>query len=171
MKKTILFLSIAVASGALFINVYNSVVDAASWGSQIPESLETARKYYSTFTPATFLRVFSPLNQVLALLALILFWRSAQTVRKYLGIALVMYIATDALTFGYFYPRINIMFETGTDVKVLTQAWQEWNAMNWVRSLVILTGVFFSSLSMHKIYSHPKSESKNTRQASGMLTR
>jgi hypothetical protein len=152
MKNTILFLSIAVASGALFINVYNSVVDAASWGSHIPESIETARQYYSTVTPATFLRVFSPLNQILALLALILFWKAAPSVRKYLGIALVMYIVTDVLTFGYFYPRIAIMFETGTDIKDLTQAWQEWDAMNWVRSFVILVGVFFSSLSLHKIY-------------------
>jgi hypothetical protein len=152
MKKSILFLSIAVASGALFTNVYNSVVDAASWGSHIPESIETARQYYSTYTPGTFFRVFSPLNQVLALLALILFWRSAPTVRKYLSIAMIMYIATDALTFGYFYPRNAIMFETGTNVEALTQAWQEWSAMNWVRSLVILVGVIFSILSLHKIY-------------------
>jgi hypothetical protein len=152
MKNTILFLSIAVASGALFINVYNSVVDAASWGSHIPESLEIARKYYSTVTPATFLRVFSPLNQVLAFLALIFFWRRAPAVRIYLGIALAMYVATDALTFGYFYPRIAIMFGTGTDVEVLTKAWQEWNAVNWLRSLVILIGVFFSTFSLHKVY-------------------
>jgi hypothetical protein len=152
MKKTILFLSIAVASGALFINVYNSVVDAASWGSHMPESIDTARQYYSTVTPATFLRVFSPLNQLLGLLALLVFWKTVPTVRKYLGIALVMYIATDALTFGYFYPRIAIMFETGTSVEELSQAWKEWSAMNWVRSLVILVGVFFSSLSLHKTY-------------------
>jgi hypothetical protein len=151
-KNILLFLSITVASGAFFINVYNSVVDAASWGSHIPESLETARQYYSTYTPATFLRVFSPLNQLLALLALIVFWKSTPAVRKYLGIALVMYIVTDVLTFGYFYPRIAIMFETGTDVTALTQAWKEWSAMNWVRSLVILVGVFFSSLSLHRIY-------------------
>jgi len=152
MKKTILFLSIAVASGALFINVYNSVVDAASWGSHLPESIETARHYYSTVTPATFLRVFSPLNQILGLLALLVFWKTAPDIRKYLGIALVMYIATDALTFGYFYPRISIMFETGTSVSELSQAWKEWSAMNWVRSLIILVGVFFSSLSLHKTY-------------------
>jgi len=152
MKKIILFLSIAVASGALFINVYNSVVDAASWGSHIPESIETARQYYSTVTPATFLRVFSPLNQLLGMLALILFWRTSPSVRKYLATALVMYVITDVLTFGYFYPRIGIMFETGTNVEVLTQAWQEWNAMNWVRSFIILVGVTLSTLSLHKIY-------------------
>ncbi len=151
-KNIILFLSISVASGALFINVYNSVVDATSWGSHIPESIETARQYYSTVTPATFLRVFSPLNQVLALLALIVFWKSAPVVRKPLGIALAMYIATDVLTFGYFYPRIAIMFETGKTVETLTQAWQEWSVMNWVRSLIILVGIFFSCLSLHKIY-------------------
>jgi hypothetical protein len=152
MKNSILFLSIAVASGALFINVYNSVVDATSWGSRIPESLVTARQYYSVVTPATFLRIFSPINQVLALLSLIMFWKSVTGVRKYLIIALVMYVVTDALTFGYFYPRISIMFGTGTDVEMLTKAWQEWSAMNWVRSFIIMVGLYFSCLSLHRIY-------------------
>jgi len=152
MRKFILFLSIAVASGALFINVYNSIVDAVAWGHHIPDSIVTARKYYEVTTPATFLRVFSPLNQILALLAVILFWKSAPTVRKFLIAALIMYIATDALTFGYFYPRIAIMFEGVSANELLTLAWREWSAMNWVRSLIILIGVGFSCLSLHKIY-------------------
>jgi hypothetical protein len=151
-KKLILFLSIAVASGALFINVYNSVVDAVAWGHHIPESLFTARKYYEVTTPATFLRVFSPLNQILAVLAVILFWKSAPAVRKLLIAALVMYVAIDALTFGYFYPRISIMFESVSSTEVFTQAWTEWSAMNWARSAILLIGVVFSSLSLHKIY-------------------
>lgn len=151
-KKIILFLSMTVASGALFINVYNSVVDAVAWGHHIPESLYTARKYYEVTTPATFLRVFSPLNQVLALLAIILFWKSVPSVRKYLIAALIMYAATDVLTFGYFYPRISIMFEGISSNEAFTQAWREWSSMNWIRSAVLLMGVVFSGLSLHKIY-------------------
>lgn len=154
-RKLILYLSIVVASGALFINVYNSVVDAASWGHNIPESIYTARKYYEVTTPATFLRVFSPLNQILGLLAAILFWKSSRAIRLLLVTALAFYIATDALTFGYFYPRIAIMFEGSLDTTSLTQAWREWSDMNWVRSFILATGVFLSSTALHKVYKQP----------------
>jgi hypothetical protein len=151
-KKIILFLSIAVASGALFINVYNSIVDAPAWGHNIPESIYDARKYYDVTTPATFLRVFSPLNQLIAVVAVVLFWRTSVQIRTLLFVSLLMYVITDALTFGYFYPRIAIMFDSNLGASAMTQAWQEWSNMNWIRSLVLLVGVVCSSIATHKIY-------------------
>jgi len=58
------------------------------------------------------------------------------------------------LTFAYFYPRNDIMFRTAqlADVDTLKKAWAEWDMMNWVRSAVLLMGLFFSCLSLHKIY-------------------
>jgi hypothetical protein len=152
-KKVILFLSIALGSGILVTNIYTSVVDARSWGSNIPESLETARTYFSVVNPGTFFRVASPLNQVLALVALVLFWKPVPLVRKSLAIALVLYILTDVFTFAYFYPRNDIMFISGTDTRIMSEAWSEWNAMNWLRSLLIFAGVCFSFVSLDKIYS------------------
>lgn len=63
MKTTILFASISLASGLLLINVYNSLIDTKSWGSNIPGSIATAREYYKAVNPGNFYRLFSPLTR------------------------------------------------------------------------------------------------------------
>jgi hypothetical protein len=152
-QKIVLFLSITVASGILVTNIYTSIVDATSWGSNIPESIHAARSYFKVVDPGTFFRVASPLNQVLALLALVLFWKSVPSARMFLGIALGCYVLTDVFTFAYFYPRNDIMFVKGTDPALMSKAWSEWNAMNWVRSLIIFAGVCASFVSLDTVYS------------------
>jgi Domain of unknown function (DUF1772) len=151
-KNIFLFLSIIISSGLLLTNIYTSVVDATSWGSNIPVSIEAARKYFSVVNPGTFFRIFSPVNQLLALVSLILFWRSGAPVRSYLGIAFAFYLITEAFTFGYFYPRNAIMFGTSTDVELIKQAWSEWNMMNWLRSALLGVGVCFSCLGLNSAY-------------------
>jgi len=154
MKIVIVFISIIVASGILFTNLYTSFVDAKSWGGDLPGSIETARNYFKNVNPGDYFRVVSPLCQVIALIALILFWKSSPSIRLYLGIALVLYVIGDLMTFAYFYPRNDIMFKTAslTDVELLKKTLSEWTSMNWVRSLVVATGLFFSCLSLHKLY-------------------
>ena len=143
-----------VASGLLFTNVYTSIVDATSWGSDIPNSIGTAREYFKVVNPGNFFRLFSPVNQVLGLLVLILFWKSTPTIRLYLGIAFALYVLSDAFTFAFFYPRNEIMFETAalTEVDKLRKAWSEWNSMNWVRSALMLAGIVFSGLALNGWY-------------------
>jgi hypothetical protein len=157
MKNFILFASIIMAGGLLFVNIYTSLVDARSWGSNIPNSIATAREYYKVVNPGNFFRIFSPANQLLALLVLILFWKMSPAVRLYLGVAFVLYVLADVLTFAFFYPRNDIMFKTAqlTDVDTLKKVWAEWSAMNWIRSLIIMIGLFFSFLSLHKILHIP----------------
>lgn len=154
MKTIILFISIGIASGLLFVNVYTSLVDAKSWSSDIPNSIATTREYFKSVSPANFFRLFSPINQVLGLLVLILFWKTSPSIRLCLGAAFVLYILGDVFTFAYFYPRNDIMFKTArlTNVDLLRKTAAEWSAMNWLRSLVILTGLVFSCISLHKIY-------------------
>jgi Domain of unknown function (DUF1772) len=151
MKTIILYLSIIIASGILMTNVYTSIVDARSWGSNLPESIEVTRKYFSAVNPGTFFRMFSPLNQIIALVAVILFWKAGSSVRLFLCLAFGFYLATDMFTFAYFYPRNEIMFGTSTDMDAVRKAWTQWSAMNWLRSLVILTGVIFSFVALHKL--------------------
>lgn len=161
MKNIILFASISIASGLLFVNLYTSLVDAKSWGSDIPNSIATTREYFKTVSPGNFFRIFSPVNQVLGLVVLILFWRSSPSIRLCLGAAFVLYVLGDVFTFAYFYPRNDIMFKTAqlNDADLLRKTWSEWNRMNWVRSFIILAGLFFSFLSLHKVYSlHEKSK-------------
>ena len=154
MKTIILFASIAIASGLLLTNIYTSLIDARSWGSDMPHSIATAREYFKTVNPGNFFRIFSPVNQLLGLWVLVLFWRSSPTIRLYTGIALLMYLIAEGLTFSYFYPRNDIMFKTAqlTDIDLLKKTWAEWDTMNWIRSLILLVGIFFSSLSLHKWY-------------------
>ena len=153
MKKLLLISSIVLTSGLLFTNVYNSMIDSTSWGTDIPKSIETAREYFKAVNPGNFFRVFSPINQILGLLSLILFWKVSTKVRIYLGIALAFYVLGDVFTFAYFYPRNDIMFKTPiTDIEAIKQAWTGWNTMNWLRSAIVFAGLIFSFLALHKIY-------------------
>lgn len=154
MKNIVLFASIAIASGLLLTNIYTSLVDAKSWGASIPGSIETARQYFKTVNPGNFFRIFSPACQLLALLALVVCWKTSPSIRICLGIALVLYVLGDILTFAYFYPRNDILFKTAqlTDVEALRKAWSEWSFMNWIRSLTGLIGLVFSFLALHRFY-------------------
>jgi hypothetical protein len=154
MKKIVLFSSISLASGLLFANLYTSLIDARSWGADIPNSITAAREYFKIVNPGNFFRIFSPINQGLGIVALILFWKASPVIRLSLGIALVLYLLAEGLTFGYFFPRNDIMFRNAqlTDVDLLKKTWSEWNTMNWVRTGILFVGVCFSWVSLHRIY-------------------
>lgn len=154
MKKIILFASISLASGLLFANLYTSLVDARSWGSNIPDSIAAARQYFKVVDPGAFFRVFSPANQVLGLIALVIYWKTSPSIRLQLFIAFACYVSAEAMTFSYFFPRNDIMFRDAalTDIDLLKKTWSEWNTMNWVRTAILVVGVMFSILSLHKIY-------------------
>ena len=154
MKQIFLFASISVACGLLFANFYTSLIDARAWGSDIPNSISITRQYFKTVNPGNFFRVFSPINQALGIIVLILFWKTSRSIRLCLGAALALYLLAEGLTFQYFFPRNDIMFRSAllTDVDLLRKTSSEWTTMNWVRSGILLTGVFFSFLSLHKIY-------------------
>jgi hypothetical protein len=154
MKLLLLFASTALGSGLLFTNIYTSLIDAKSWGANIPRSIQTAREYQEIVNPGSFFRMLALINLVVALLALILFWKVSVTARIYLGMALALYVCVDVFTFAYFYPRNAIMFEKGslTDIDTLKNTLTGWRTMNWLRSFVIFAGLVFSFLALHQIY-------------------
>lgn len=154
MKTIILFTSIVISSGLLLVNMYTSIVDARSWGNDIPNSIAAAREYFKAVNPGNFFRIFSPINQALGLIVLILFWKTSPAIRLCAGAAFILYILAEGMTFQYFYPRNDIMFKTAqlTDISLLRKAWSQWNTMNWVRSFIILIGLVFSFLVLHKFY-------------------
>jgi hypothetical protein len=130
-RLSFLGLSAAVASGLFFVNLYSSLVDAPNWGSAIPSSFEAARAYFSVANPGTFFRIVSPLNQILALLVVIMCWKT----NRYLALSmLVLTILLDVFTFSYFYPRNEIMFIAPLNASAAKVAWQEWSSMNWLRT-------------------------------------
>ncbi|WP_262147144.1 hypothetical protein [Chryseobacterium foetidum] len=110
MKKLILFTSVALASGVLFTNVFNSMVISEAVKSDIPNSVVAARAYFKTVNPRDFFKIFSPAVQIFAVLSLILFWKTAKSVRVFLGIDLLCSVAGDILAFTYFHPRNDLMY-------------------------------------------------------------
>ncbi len=154
MKKTALFLSITFMAGITFVNIYNSLIDANSWSSHIPESIAVVRQYYQSVNPGEFFRVFSPINQVLALLSLILFWKTSRNTKIFLGIAFVMAVSSDILTFLYFYPRNDLMMHlplAGNSAR-LAVVLSQWQLMNWGRSLMVICGLICLFLALNEIY-------------------
>ena len=145
-RKSILYSVTAVACGILFVNIYTSIVDAISWGSDMPASIQTTRDYFKSGDPGKFFRIFSPANQILALLALIVCWKVNKKIRMYCALALVTAAAIDGFTFAYFYPRNDIMFVQPIEgnIDAIKSAWSSWSAMNWVRSGLILVNVVFN---------------------------
>jgi|SRR6185312_2015787 len=154
MKMYFLYASIAIAAGLVFVNSYNSLIDVKSWGSDIPSSLITARSYFRVVNPGVFFRSVSPLNQVIALICLILFWKTTPSIRITLASALVLYIMADVLTFAYFYPRNDILFISNPiqDRHILEKIWKDWRTMNWVRTAIVLAGLLLSMISLHRSY-------------------
>ena len=143
MKKAILFLSILVASGLTIVTVYNSLVDARSWNSDIPTSIQAARDYYKHVDPRLFYLIIGPPNFLLSILTIILFWKDGVALRVYFTISLVCYVAIVVLTLTYFVPRDLIIFTWPLQehLNEIRAATAQWNQMNWIRTLLGLAGV------------------------------
>ncbi|RZJ65907.1 MAG: DUF1772 domain-containing protein [Flavobacterium sp.] len=154
-KKVILFTSVSFASGILFVNIYNSLVNAVAVDSDIPNSVIATREYFKVVNPGDFFKIFSPLTQVFALLSLIVLWKRSKSVRMFLGLAFLCYLSADIFTFIYFHPRNDIMFklEPLPDTGTLKRLSSEWMSMNWLRSLIVFAGIVFSFCAIDRIYS------------------
>jgi len=148
----ILILAATVASGLLCVNIYTSMVDAPNWARDVPASIIAAREYFVVKNPANFFRVFSPLNQVLALLALVLSWWAPKGTFPLCLAALILAVSVDVFTFTYFYPRLEIMFVAPIEnVDAIRSALSGWQNMNWIRSAMLAVIVVLDYLALMKI--------------------
>lgn len=154
MKRILLYAALAVIAGLFFVNLYNSLVDVPNWQRDIPTSIQQVRSYMATATPANFFRPFAPVAQVLTLLGLILFWKRGPSFRLPWGAALVLVLLGDALTFGYFYPRNAIIFynDMAGHTAEIQSAVDQWAAMNWVRSAIVLGALIGACIGLHRTY-------------------
>ncbi len=152
-RRVVVTIAAILAAGLLFVNVYNSIVDAPNWGSNIPASMGAAREYFTIRNPGNFYRLFSPANQVVTLVALVLVWPLGWRVRLLTFAALVISVGTDVMTFGYFYPRNDVMFNTTPmpDAEALRNAWSGWSSMNWVRSGLVLVNVVLDHVLLSRV--------------------
>lgn len=164
MKKAILFLSIILASGLVMVTVYNTIVDAKSWGSDIPASIQAAREYYKHVDPRRFYAIIGPPNLLLSLLTIILFWKDGVSLRMYFGASFLLYAAIVILTFTYFIPRDLILFTWPVQdhIEEIRTAASQWLQMNWIRTLLGLAGVLCSCKGLD-VYYRSQALSKSTR--------
>ncbi|MFD2825250.1 anthrone oxygenase family protein [Leeuwenhoekiella polynyae] len=153
-KKIVLFLAIIVNIGVLFVNIYNSIVYDPNWGTHIPSSIETARNYFTTKSPSNLFKIFGIVIHILGINSVIRFWKNDKQIRLYNISALFLILIIDLLTFAYFLPRNDIMFDLNStaDIQTLTTAWREWANMNWVRTFITFGIVMLYSLSLNKLY-------------------
>jgi hypothetical protein len=154
MKVTIAFLSIFMASGLTMVTVYNTVVDAKSWGSDVPASIQTARNYYEHGDPRRFYLIAGPPTLLLGVLTTILFWRDAVSLRLLFGASAACYVVIVVLTVSYFVPRDLMLFrgpmpEHLDEIRV---AVGQWSRMNWARTLLGCAGVYCSMRGLDLYY-------------------
>ena len=154
MKKLILFLSIICGSGLTMVSIYNTVVDAKSWSSDIPASIQTARDYFEHVDPRRFYEVVGPVNLILIVLTLILFWKDSVPERLHFAASFLCYAGILILTLAYFIPRNLILFtwSISDHLEQIRTASAQWSAMNWLRSLFGLAGVLFSFKGLDTYY-------------------
>lgn len=152
MRKIVLYAAVAFSSGLFFTLVYNSIVNAANWESNIPQSITATKDFFVVANPGTFFQVVDPTTMLLTVLALILIWKQSSSIRLVLGIALLCYVSSMILTFTYFYPRNDIMFLSKQlpDTETLKKAASEWGRMGWVRCLLSLAGLVCTFIALDK---------------------
>jgi len=136
------------------VSIYNTIVDAESWSSNIPTSIQTARDYFQHVDPRRFFTVAGPVNLILIVLTLILFWKDSVKIRVYFATSLALYAAIVILTLVYFVPRDLILFTSSIPdhIEEIRMAAAQWSHMNWLRSLLGLVGVLFSFRGLDTYY-------------------
>jgi anthrone oxygenase-like protein len=154
MKVAIAFLSIFMAAGLTMVTVYNTLVDAKSWGSNIPTSIQTARDYYSHVDPRRFYLIIGPPTVLLGALTTFMFWRDAVSMRLLFGASAACYALIVLLTISYFVPRDLILFRTPLQEHLdeIRAAATQWSRMNWARTLLGCVGVLCSMRALDLYY-------------------
>ncbi|PWG81376.1 hypothetical protein [Pararcticibacter amylolyticus] len=147
-KIFVLHLAIVVSSGLLFVNIYNSIVDAPNWGYRLPQSVDVARRYFAFKNPAEFFKITGPLIHIIGINCVIRFWRTDTKVRWFNVTALALILFADLLSFKFFFPLNEVLFGSTRDVTLIRQAFHQWEMLNWFRSAVLAAIPVMYSLSL-----------------------
>ena len=120
----------------------------------MPASIQTARDYFQHVDPRRFYEVAGPVNLILIVLVLILFWKDSVSLRLHFAASLASYAAILILTLAYFVPRNLILFTSSISdhLEQIRTASAQWSAMNWLRALLGLAGVLFSFKGLDTYY-------------------
>ena len=136
---TLALLGMALLLGA---TVYESVVMAPNYARDIPDSIETTRRFLIHPTPAHFFRIVTPLTQLLLVVSAIVCWTLPPARWSALA-AFVLLVLLDTITFTFHYPRLAILFKAPMplDPEPLRRAAREWARGNVVRALLLVAAL------------------------------
>jgi uncharacterized membrane protein len=149
-KEIILIIAI-ISLGTLFGGgLYESVVNAPNFRAGLPNSVEHFRQFMSVANPGSFFRVVAPLTQISLLVSLILNWKKPPRRRWWLLAALILVVTADAITFGYVYPRNDILFSNPLQIslELLEKTAAEWMYANYIRVVLTVTSLVFTIRSL-----------------------
>lgn len=132
--------------------VYESIVNAPNFQTNIPQSLEHFRQFMSASNPGNFFRIFAPLTQILALLSLILYWKRPFGIRWYLLLVFLLIVGADVITYTIHYPRNAFLFTNPLieSPELLQKAAAEWAFWNWFRVLASFFAVVLALFAFSK---------------------
>jgi hypothetical protein len=154
MKRLILFLSIIGGAGLTMAASITRSLMQKPGVFDIPASVQTARDYFQHVDPRRFYKVAGPVNLILIVLTLTLFWQDAVPLRFYFAAAFACYAGILVLALACFVPRNRILFtwSISDHLEQVRTASTQWSAMNWIHSLLGMAGVLFSFKGLDTYY-------------------
>lgn len=122
--------------------VYESVVVAPNYRSNLPQSLDHLRHFMKVATPANFFRIVSPATMIFLVVTVIVCWGSIPA-RWWFMPALAALILADSITYGFHYPRNKVLFiePLSSDTDMLRRLAQQWATGNLVRIVLMVIAI------------------------------
>lgn len=132
-------LIIAISLWAIIIGgiVYSHIVYFPPYLSNLPESTSLVSGEYGLHEE-NFWMFIHPLNILFTILALILNWKIPQR-RKWIALALVIYVIVIIVTAFYFLPGLSEFADSKNQPAISPEEWdqkgQTWQQLSWVRGV------------------------------------
>jgi hypothetical protein len=137
-----------------FGNLYEAVVTAPNWRVAFTYELLTGQSQFDAGSPVRYYVPVTQLAIVLLWVASALTWRAVPISRRWLGIASIAGALALVLTI-YIVTQLNLrLFFGGTalDVAQATPLMQQWQALNYLRVLLVGTTLLATAAALRLIY-------------------
>ena len=119
--------------------VYESIVMAPNYRTDVPESLNHIRHFMRITNPAYYFRVFSPATIISLVVTIFVCWNFLPARWWFVG-AFIGQMVTDTITYTFHYPINRIMFKDPliSDNQLLKQSAREWGSGNKIRVILLI---------------------------------
>ncbi len=160
MKRYLLAILLFTHVGLVFMllgaGVLDTYVSFPNWFHNVPDSVATARQFYSfrnpgmVFIPLLLLVILSGVGFVVAA------WK-VEPARIWVLVGTVLFVAIAVLNVGFIYPRIVTLVGTGSEMQTLEAlqaAAQEMQVLIQVRLVLTIIGTGFAVFGLWRFYAN-----------------